>query len=482
MVDTTSLEKIDSFPYRHRVAEVMSSPVATVSPATTIGDASRAMADGGVSSLVVVDAGGCPAGIVTERDVLRALASHRQEAVDMAVAAVMSRPVATVRQDAFVYVAMGRMDRLRLRHLVAVDAAGRATGMVTVRGLLHLRAGAALAFGDEIATAASAADMAAVRARVPSLADGLLAEGVGGLGVAAVASSVLRDMTMRAAQLAELSMAADGRGSAPAAWCLLLLGSGGRRESLFGADQDNAIVHAGGEADDAWFAEAGSRINATLAAAGVPLCKGGVMARNAEWRRSVEGWRGEIDRWMKEADGPELLNVDIFVDFRPVHGDYGLAQQVRDHLMKRAAASSRFLHLMAASVSDLSTPLGVLGQFKTKNGRLDIKLHGLLPLVSATRLLALKHRIPETGTAERLRGLARGGFMPEHEARGYMASHELMVRVLLEQQIADRAAGIEISNLIEVKRLAPEDRHRLKAAFHSIDSLKWVLRSALSTV
>lgn len=98
----------------------------------------------------------------------------------MAVAAVMSRPVATVRQDAFVYVAMGRMDRLRLRHLVAVDAAGRATGMVTVRGLLHLRAGAALAFGDEIATAASAADMAAVRARVPSLADGLLAEGVGG--------------------------------------------------------------------------------------------------------------------------------------------------------------------------------------------------------------------------------------------------------------------------------------------------------------
>lgn len=481
MVDMASLERLDSFPYRHRVHEVMGSPVATAAQDTSIADACRRMADSGISSLIVADRENRPIGIVTERDVLRAVAAHRERAIGLPLSHVMSSPVATVRDDALLYVAMGRMDRLKLRHLVAVDRQGRATGMVTVRGLLHIRAGTALALGDEMMTADRTDQMALAKDRLPLLAHGLLAEGVDGTGIAAVTSSVLRDMTARCAELAERSMQDDDWGRAPAPWCVLLLGSGGRRESLFGADQDNAIIHAGDDPADAWFAELGRRMNRMLDGAGVPLCKGGVMAQNPQWRHSVDGWRAEITRWMKEADGEELLNISIFCDFRAVYGDTMLAETVRTELTEAAAHAPRFLHAMAGTVSRMGTALGVLGQFKTREGRLDLKLTGLLPLVSTVRLLALKHGVGVTGTIERLRALAAEGHMPQHEAERFVDGLELMLRILARQQVADLAETIPLSNRIDPKRMPEDERHRLKEAFRSLGALHWVLNNALST-
>lgn len=482
MTDIAALERIDSFPYRHRVRDVMGSPLASARPGNTIAEAAKVMSQKAISSLVVVDEAGRPAGILTERDVLKAVANHKAEAVDIPLGSVMSKPVATVRQDSFVYVAMGRMDRLHVRHLVAVDEAGRAVGVVTARALLHLRAASALVIGDEVNSAPSPAEMAHARTLMPRLAGELLAEGVDAMGVAAVTSSVLRDITARAAILAEEAMKNESWGPAPAPWCLLLLGSGGRRESLFAADQDNAIVHGGTEADDAWFAEAGRRIADTLDAAGISYCTGGVMAKNSEWRHDVLGWKRHIDRWIKEADGTELLNVHIFVDFRAAYGDAALAAQLREYMTEQAARSSRFIHAMAQAAAGIRAPLGVLGQFITKEGRLDLKTSGLLPLTAAVRTLSLKHRIQATGTAERLAALADGGHMVESEAKSFKDGHELMVRTLIGQQLADTALGIPISNRIDPKRLRPADRARLKEAFKTVNALTWVMNNALSTV
>lgn len=482
MTDMAALERVDSFPYRHRVAEVMGHPLVTARPTATIAEAARLMSGRSLSSLAVVDEAGRAQGIVTERDVIHALAGEGGAAVDLPLSRIMSSPVATVRADAFVYVAMGRMNRLRVRHLVAVDEAGVAVGMVTVGRLLHLRANSALVVGDEVECAADGTEMDAARRRLPRLAQDLLAEGVDGLGVAAVASSVLRDLTVRSARLAEAAMAGQGWGAAPAPWCLLLLGSGGRRESLFAADQDNALIHAGTEADAPWFAELGNRLCATLEQAGVPLCQGGVMARNAPWRHSLEGWRRRVDGWIREAEGPELLNIHIFVDFRPVHGEPALAADLRAHLTERAAGASAFLHAMAQSSKGLRAPLGVLGQFVTREGRLDMKASGLLPLTAAARVLALKHGIAATGTADRLAALAAGGHMAEEEARGFRDSLELMTRALIGQQLADHAAGLPITNRVDPKRLRPHERARLKEAFKSINALGWLMQNALSTV
>ena len=58
------------------------------------------------------------------RDLLRAVATHGAEALDMPIDRFMSKPLITVPADAFVYRAIGRMNRVKVRHLGAVDEAG----------------------------------------------------------------------------------------------------------------------------------------------------------------------------------------------------------------------------------------------------------------------------------------------------------------------------------------------------------------------
>ena len=125
------LARVDSYPYRHRVRDVMQSPAKFVAADTPLAAALTVLMDQRISSLYVRPAhhdGDRPrasdTGIITERDVLRAVSSHGADALAMPVGRLMSKPLAAVPADAFVYRAIGRMSRLRVRHLGVVDDAG----------------------------------------------------------------------------------------------------------------------------------------------------------------------------------------------------------------------------------------------------------------------------------------------------------------------------------------------------------------------
>ena len=145
----------------------------------------------------------------------------------------MSSPVASVPADAFFYLAIARMNRLHHRHLAIVHPEnGTFVGLLDVRAILHRRATAALAIADQVAQAETAIDLAAAFKQMPALGRSLRAEGVAAHHVASVLSAVIRDMTGRAGEMAAAQMEKHDRGKAPSDWCLLVLGSGGRGESL----------------------------------------------------------------------------------------------------------------------------------------------------------------------------------------------------------------------------------------------------------
>lgn len=477
-IDIEPLERIDSFPYRHRIRDVMSSPVAVAAPSMTIAEASRQMVEAAITSLIVVDRQGHAIGIVTEHDVVRAVASAD---VDRSVASLMSSPVVTVPADAYLFVAFGRMPRLGVRHLLVVDDRQRPVGMMSASVIMHLRAEGALVIGDEIDSAVSADALADVWRRTPALLRGLLAEGLAPIAVSAIVSAILRDLAAQAARLAEASMVADGLGPAPAPWTVLVLGSGGRGEATVTADQDHAIVYDGPEAHDAWFAELGRRMSDTLAAAGIPYCKGNVMASNAEWRRTLAGWYDAVNRWIREVDGRDLLNTDIFIDFRPVLGDDALAERVRAHLIDRASRHAPFLHALALSLTELPVPLSFFGELVTVDGRLSIKKSGLLPLVSTVRVLAVKHGIAATSTRERIRLLVEGGHLAPVDAERLVETHDVLLDVLYKQLLSDAERGVPFSNSVDPNALDAATRKRLRKGFRHIKTLKRFVETALSS-
>lgn len=475
------LERIDSFPYRRRVADIMSTPAITTPPDTALSDAVGRMRQRNVSSLLVVDEAGRPHGILTERDVLDALAEHGAAALSFPVASLMKSPVRSIASDAFVHVAIARMDRLGIRHLAVTDGPnGRLVGVVSARTLLRQRAGAALLLGDEVAEAEDAAALAAVHRRLPALAGALLDERLPAVEIAMLISAVLRDISARAAALAESAMAREGRGPAPVPWCYLVLGSGGRGESLLSADQDNAIVHAGAAADDPWFAELGRRASDLLDQAGIPYCNGKVMASEPSWRGNLDDWRRRITGWVERPSEENLLNVDIFYDFRPVHGHAALAEELRRHALAAARSSPPFLALLARQLEDFGPPVGFLGRIRTEGGRIDLKRGGTLPIVAGARVLALRCGTSALATGERLSAAVAAGLLNEADAGILQEAFGLMMELILEQQIVDIRAGGAPSSRVELKRLSPQRRRRLKAAFDAVATVDDAVRTGLT--
>ncbi len=476
------LERLDAFPYRHRVRDVMVTPLAVAEPGMTLEAAAKLMAESRVSSLVTLDGKGRAAGILTERDILRALARDGAAAATDRVASFMSSPVHDIDADAFVYRALGRMTRLGLRHLVVAEPASRkAVGMLTARALLKLRVAYTLQLGDALDHAPDAAALGRVRAELPDLVARMLAEGLDGLNAAAVISRVYCDMTRRAAELAVESMRADGKGEAPAPWAMLMLGSGGRGESLLAPDQDNAIVHDGGKAADSWFAEVARRASDTLDAAGIPYCKGKVMASNPDWRRSLSGWKDEILAWLRVPDPQALLSAGTFLDFAPVHGDFELAARLRHFATEHAAGSPGFLGQLAAQIENHRAPIGLFGRFRTSEGRMDLKLGGLFTITCGARAMALSRGAEAVSTHDRLSAVRDSGALNEADMDNLAEAHRTVIGAVLDQQIADIAAGLEPSSRVDPARLKRRGRARLKDALRTLEGMATMTRDVVST-
>ena len=115
------------------VASAMTGKVVTLEHRDTLLAAARVMAEQ-VLSCVVVLRDGRPAGILSERDVVR-LARHGCDPAATLLAEVMSQPLSAVRSDDLLAIAMQRMEQAGIRRLVVLDAAGEDAGEVMV-GLL----------------------------------------------------------------------------------------------------------------------------------------------------------------------------------------------------------------------------------------------------------------------------------------------------------------------------------------------------------
>ena len=478
--------RIDPYPYRHRVADVMTAPPVTVGADISLGDAVQRMARGKISSLLVVAAASPMqprnTAIITERDVLRAINENGAQALSQPVARFASKPLATVPAAAFVYRALGLMSRLKVRHLGVENENGEICGIITSRDLLRLRAQEAVILGNEIDQADDVPALGAAWARLPQAAEGLLAEGVSARDIAAVISRELGALTGRAGVLAERRMKANGQGDPPCAYALCVLGSAGRGESLLAMDQDNAIVFFEGEpgsAADQWFARLGGIVADILHETGVPYCKGGVMARNAAWRGSRETWRARIADWIANSSPADLLSVDIFFDLACVHGDAVLANDLWRSAFDAARGNVAFAKLLVEAAGEVEPGITLFGSFRTENGRIDLKKTGLFGIVTIARVLAIRHHLLERSTQARLSAAASLGHGGDTDLDALSRAHEVFIDLILGQQVVDMHGGLPPSNKVAIKPLSREQRTHLRESLGAVRHLDVLMRDLL---
>lgn len=117
------------------------SGVVTIRADSSLADAVSMLRDAGVGALIVSDDGQHIDGIVSERDIVRALASHGASSLGRTVASVMSSDVVTCRAEDSVESLMVSMTERRIRHLPVVDDEHLLGGVISIGDVVKSRLG-----------------------------------------------------------------------------------------------------------------------------------------------------------------------------------------------------------------------------------------------------------------------------------------------------------------------------------------------------
>jgi CBS domain-containing protein len=112
--------------------------VATIDPDRTLSEAARELSTRRIGAIVIVDGGMAVLGILSERDIVRALAKGGHAALDEPVRQHMTGRVVTCKGEAGINEVMQLMTDGKFRHIPVVDG-GRLAGIVSIGDIVKQR-------------------------------------------------------------------------------------------------------------------------------------------------------------------------------------------------------------------------------------------------------------------------------------------------------------------------------------------------------
>jgi CBS domain-containing protein len=112
--------------------------VITATPHENVHETAQKLAKNRIGAIIVVDEKGGIAGIVSERDIVRALAEQGAVAMKQPVSAIMSKAVKTCKFGDSETELMTLMTTHRIRHLPVVEA-GKLAGMISIGDIVKFR-------------------------------------------------------------------------------------------------------------------------------------------------------------------------------------------------------------------------------------------------------------------------------------------------------------------------------------------------------
>lgn len=122
------------------VGDIVTRPLVTILPGTTLLDAAKLMVEQNLGFLVVCDSKDKTklVGVISERDIIKSIAAGRT--LNDRVDDVSTKRVVTVKASSEVAEAAKAMNKNRIRHVVVVDDLGKLKGVVSMRDLVGERA------------------------------------------------------------------------------------------------------------------------------------------------------------------------------------------------------------------------------------------------------------------------------------------------------------------------------------------------------
>lgn len=277
----------------------------------------------------------------------------------------------------------------------------------------------------------------------------------------------------------------EGFEQPPLKFCWLSLGSEGRGEQLLRTDQDNAIVYENPleewkERAEIYFLKLGTYTVEILHACGFALCKGKIMASNPKWNQPLEVWKSYFANWIGVPEPMALMHSSIFFDLRGTYGEIDLADELQAFILEKIEEGrGGFLNFLAMNTLKNPPPLSFFKNFIVeKSGEnknlFDIKLRSMMPLTDAARLLTLAEKQTNINNTfkrfEQLKSLISERAELFDEAA---MAYELFVRYRALNGFKNNDSG----RFIQPDDLNKIERQTLRTAFNTVESVQLYVKS-----
>jgi CBS domain-containing protein len=122
------------------ILSVKGADVVTIEPTATLAIAAKLLSERRIGAVLILGPGDRVAGILSERDIVRALAARGASALDEPVGQSMTRDVITCGKDDPIASVMEHMTQGKFRHLPVVEE-GKLAGIVSIGDLVKHRLG-----------------------------------------------------------------------------------------------------------------------------------------------------------------------------------------------------------------------------------------------------------------------------------------------------------------------------------------------------
>ncbi len=113
--------------------------VIAIAPSATMRDAAQLLSDKRVGAVIVKGASGALSGILSERDLVRAMAAKGAGMLEQEVAVYMTKSVATCGESDTVEELMEMMTRGRFRHVPVMDENSSVCGLISIGDVVKTR-------------------------------------------------------------------------------------------------------------------------------------------------------------------------------------------------------------------------------------------------------------------------------------------------------------------------------------------------------
>jgi CBS domain-containing protein len=457
----------DRILFTTQIGDIGARTVITVKEDVIIQEAAQIMANNKISSLIILDEKNIPIGIVTDRDLREKVVAKGRD-VNEPVANIMSLPLIGVDAKDYCFEAIFKMIKHNIHHILVIKEANL-KGVITNHDLMLLQGASPLAFSKDIESQQTVEGLVPVSKKINMIIGLLLRQGASASNITKIIAELNDRLVRKILEIAERKF-----GHPPVPYCWIAYGSEGRKEQTFKTDQDNAIIYSE-ESEDAerYFAELALFVRDSLLRCGFPLCPADYMASNSKWRQPIAKWKRYFYNWINDPTPDAILKSLIFFDFRPIYGNFGIADDLRIYLAQAVKGQEHFFAEMADAITKNRPPLSILKRvIVEKSGEhkneLNLKIRGLVHIVDIARIFAIEAGISETSTIDRIR-LAKDEFpVLKRYADALEEAFEFISLLRIYHQIEQLERGEQLDNYINPEKLSGLKKKTLKESFNLI--------------